>query len=937
MDRATGLDAGWWVTALGAHERFTSAPAWAGTVRAACTADHPAADHPDDDWVAAFGRIVHPFVAIADDRITTRAATLTATVDVEAVVGGISLALRDKLVALAARALVTELRGRADRGGLDGPDPAARFRDFVTRMSTPAARVDLFGRYPVLGRLLGQATDAAAIAAVELLDRFDRDRDDLVATFFPDGDPGVLVAVDVGRGDVHRGRSVAALTFAEGARLIYKPRDVLLQRHLGELVSWLNDRVAGLGLRAVRTLACDGYGWSEFVEAAPLADAAHADRFYFRHGALLALLHAVRATDMHYANVIAAGDTPVPVDVETMFHPELVAAAAGDPAAAALADSVYRTALLPLIAVGDQGTRDLSALGGDADRAPVTVVSWQDAGTDRMRLVRVAARAHGAANRPKVGAAELDPRAHQAALREGFRATFDRIAAHKTAFADLVTACADMAARMVIRPTWVYTSMLDESTHPDLLSDGPARDRAFAMLSSGTDGPLRTLASCEIADLWAGDVPIFTVTPGGDTVHDSSGAPTGVRLPRPGLRLALDGLTAMDDFARREQEWVIAATLATRSTATGHIAGHLVAPQPIGTPADPDALLAAACAVGDQLVAGGHRGGDRVNWLGLELVDDRQWLVLPLGAGLATGYLGVALFLAQLGAATGIARYTDHAHLAVRPLPAALAHLASRPDLADAVGCGGLNGIGGIAYGAARVATLLDDAELRGAAEFAVSLAVEVAGRTTDPSWAGGHAGALAATAAVHATPAARRCADLLAAGLAENTTLPGGFARGRAGIGWALVHHGGPAHERLGRSVLAEATADAAAGGWCSGPAGVLAARGLDPGTSWPDPGRLRDLSLCHGESGVVEALGVLAREHPARTDLALGLRSRISLVLAAVQREELWCGVPDGLATPGLLNGLAGIGYTLARLAMPDIPSVLFLEPAHNTVSAR
>ncbi|MFI7673265.1 type 2 lanthipeptide synthetase LanM family protein [Actinophytocola sp. NPDC049390] len=987
---AAGLAPGWWTNALALHERFTPAPsrtphanadpfelrladlgldpadvanaaaavgglapAWADIVdEVVLGADHTENRRVDGDWEVAFGQVFAPFVAFAAERITAAftAGGPSESVDLDAFVAAVSRTLTDRLVATGTRTLVTELRLHADRGALVGRDPVSRFHDFVAQMSTGTARARLFTRYPVLARLLAQMTDAAVTAAVELLDRFRQDRHDVVTTLFPDGDPGVLVGADFGLGDPHRGRSVATLAFSGGARLVYKPRDVTLQRHLAGMVAWLNDHVEGLGLRAVPTLVREGYGWSAYVEAAPLTDVALADRFYFRQGALLALLHAVRATDMHYANVIAAGDTPVVVDVETLFHPALTADQGGDPAAAALADSVYRTALLPLIAVGDHGTWDLSGLGGDADRSPVSRVSWQDAGTDRMRLVRVAAEARTASNRPRAGTEALEPRAHQAALCDGFRTAHDRIAAHKSAFAELVRACENVLTRVVFRPTWIYTSMLDESTHPDLLADGLSRDRALAMLCSATaTGPLRRLAAHEIADLWAGDVPMFTMTAGRAVVCDSAGDPTGVRLPTPGLHQALDALDAMDDTTRRDQEWVVAATLATRSQATAHVADHVAEPLPAGAPADPDALIAAACTMGDRLVASAHRGRERVNWLGVELVEERQWLVLPLGAGLATGYLGVALFLAQLGAATGIARYTEHAALAVRALPTALGHIASRPALVDAVGCGGLTGLGGIAYGAARVGALLDDAGLRDAAEFAVGLAGEVAGRTTDPTWTAGHAGCLAAMTAVHtdlgfsaAADVANDCAELLGAFFAgrdgPGAGLPGGFARGRAGIGWALANHGSPAHADLGRHVASTATADAARGGWCSGPAGALlavASAGIGADTPWPEPdpdvGRPGDLSLCHGELGVVEVLGALGRQGPVPDDIAVGLRRRVSRVLATVQHDEPWCGVPDRLATPGLLNGLSGIGYALLRLAAPDTtPSVLLLEPA-------
>ena len=43
-------------------------------------------------------------------------------------------------------------------------------------------------------------------------------------------------------------------------------------------------------------------------------------RFFRRAGAWLALLHCFAATDMHQENMIAAGDHPVPIDLETILQ-----------------------------------------------------------------------------------------------------------------------------------------------------------------------------------------------------------------------------------------------------------------------------------------------------------------------------------------------------------------------------------------------------------------------------------------------------------------------------------------------------------------------------------------------------------------------------------------------------------------------------------------
>jgi hypothetical protein len=51
---------------------------------------------------------------------------------------------------------------------------------------------------------------------------------------------------------------------------------------------------------------------------------------------------------------------------------------------------------------------------------------------------------------------------------------------------------------------------------------------------------------------------------------------------------------------------------------------------------------------------------------------------------------------------------------------------------------------------------------------------------------------------------------------------------------------------------------------------------------------------------------------------------------ILTAVQRNEPCCAPSGEVPTPGLLDGLAGVGYGLLRLGFPDVvPSVLVLAP--------
>jgi lantibiotic modifying enzyme len=190
------------------------------------------------------------------------------------------------------------------------------------------------------------------------------------------------------------------------------------------------------------------------------------------------------------------------------------------------------------------------------------------------------------------------------------------------------------------------------------------------------------------------------------------------------------------------------------------------------------------------------------------------------------------------------------------------------------------------------------------------------------------------------------RSAALLAAECAERTEehvttadLTAGFADGWAGVAWALTTAapGAPGHAAAARLALDRLPPGASGTpGWCRGAAGLAIAGGdADPvatASTLLDRPVLRDLSLCHGELGVVEAVTVLAERTGDRA-VTSAVRRRAGLVLGAIDRYGPSCGTPGSVSTPGLLNGWAGIGYGLLRLGFTArVPSVLLLQPSRS-----
>lgn len=928
------------------------------------------------DGAVVFEPVLRPLVTAAVAELVEQAGADGVDPGEAAVLAGAYAGwLARRLAKAAARTLVVELAAARTAGDLSGATAVARFADFAARTGTREGLARLFAGYPVLARLLARTCRHTARSGAELLARLAADRQELADELFAGRDPGPLAAVELGLGDLHqRGRSVAVLRFTGGGRAVYKPRPVDQHALLDRMAGWLDTEAPGLGLRTPRWVAGDGYGWLEYIDHRTCRSLAEIDRFHRRQGALIALAHTLEGVDLHYENVLAHGDQPVLVDVETLLHPVLPEGGTTrpDPAARAHASSVHRTCLLPQLLVGEVGAVDVSGLGGaPGGQSPNTRMVCEAAGTDEMRLVRRPVPFTGALNRPYSAAAGPRSADRVAAVLAGFRTGYDAVVRHREELAGPagpLAAGADAVGRLVLRPTMLYATLLEEATHPQVLRDGLDRDAMFAVLWADSDGdPARqALIEYEIADLWDGDVPVFFHRPGSPEVFASDGSPVNGVLDTSGLASARAKLAAMRTVDRRAQEWIISATLASAEPGAAgrrHRVSRRARPAPAALP-EPSALLAAASGIADDIAGRAVHGHGRVNWIGLEAVDD-HWTVLPMGAGLAQGYSGVALFLAQLGALTGSARHTELARAALAPVPELVAAMAADPALSRAVGPGGFEGLGGICYALARAATLVDDDLAECLPTALDALALAALGDDTPPDVSAGLAGALAALHAVHrerGLPQAADLADRIAERLLELPSAgpPGdeapeslGFASGEAGIGWALARHarfvGGPLGARAdaaGRARLtsALAAADRLDAGWCSGTTGVVLAAadaGIRPHPA-NDPARdasrrltehppVADLSPCHGELGIAEAVAALARHGHA--EARSGLTGRIGLVLGLLHAWGPRCGTPGRVPTPGLLTGLSGIGYALLRLGFADtVPSVLLLGSAQD-----
>jgi len=328
-----------------------------------------------------------PIISEGEQRMqaTLRAYRASPMLHHEAVFAEFRRAVYEALLEIVLKPMVVEMHIASRSGALKANDSGSRFEEFVGQFVHPRAQSCFLNRYPVVLRLAATQVTQTLATTVELLARVHKDRQILDEVFGEGATLGPLDGFQLGLGDPHcRGRTVAELRFAHGARIIYKPRDLTVDAQFQELLACVSRGLDQLSFRYPAILQRTSYGYMAFVEPTPCASPEELCRFYYRHGVQLALLYVLGGSDVHYENVIASGEYPVLVDLETMFTPDWRSIQLG--AAEALADvylreSVLGTGLLPDI-VGldlELAPVDVSGLigGSKSEVAATRVPVWQ--------------------------------------------------------------------------------------------------------------------------------------------------------------------------------------------------------------------------------------------------------------------------------------------------------------------------------------------------------------------------------------------------------------------------------------------------------------------------------------------------------------------------------------------------------------------------------
>jgi type 2 lantibiotic biosynthesis protein LanM len=794
----------------------------------------------DAEDALPFEEVLAPFVLVARERLAGRTVA-SGTLLSAAARAALERSLLRNLSSVSGELLLTEfetMRGREqsswDRLFALAQEPEGRslYRQFVRRLGE-GRMARLLKQYPVLARHMGTISQLWVEAGAEFLGRLEADISELERLFGDDEELGNVVELKPSLSDPHRGgRSVIALTFASGRKLVYKPKDMGTEAAYHRLLAWLNERGAPLPFKVLRVLDRSTHGWVEFVEHLPCRDQDEARRYYERAGMLLCLFYALEGTDCHYENIIASGEYPVLIDTETLMHHRARAVVPGDENAQAeayeqLGRSVMRTGLLPRweLSADRRTAYHISGLGeSEEQELPVRTRRWTRINTDRMAPEFDSAKRPLKDNVPRLDGSPLSLHEHSPRVVEGFRRMYRFLLDHRNALlaATPLRELARKQVRFVFRATRVYGLILRKLHHWRYLRDGADRSIQLEQLGRAQVPPRDEVDEPDEKPLFwpvfgaerlameRGDIPFFTARASSDALILSPGREIEGCMEEPSFDLVLRVLKELDEEDLEQQvafiEGSLYAHLARESTAPPHAAEEVEEGDLAGPPAD-EAFVAPALDLAEAIRSHAIRTEDgSAAWIAPQyLVQAERYQLQPMDFELYGGTSGVALFLAAAERFAPKSGYGELALAALRPLQSTLDRHPDR--LTGIMGIGGASGLGSVAYSLLHVSRLLDEPALLEDAHRVTDLISEeliASDRALDVI--GGAAGAILSSLALYeARPDRRLLEPAIACGghllEARTTTDAGlrawvtdegmrttGFAHGTAGISYSLL-----------------------------------------------------------------------------------------------------------------------------------------------------
>ncbi len=712
------------------------------------------------------------------------------------------------------RTFITEIHVERMSNRLKGNTPEERFCYYVDESWSSVDYVRRFyTEYQELLELQLTVFENALQSALEMIYRLDDDFPKLLKRFADGAEDIRIRDISQGLGDSHRGgRTVALITFSNGLRVVYKPRNIGAEKGFRYYSIAMNEGLC-LGEKALyetKLLDCGEYGYMEFIQQEECKDAGGVERYFYRSGILMAMLYSLNAKDIHHENLIAHGEYPVMIDLEALFHSNLEHAdiesekSAYEIAMDSINDSVYSIGLLPSQLTNpfnkEEASVDISGFGGgDTEQvSPFKVLKIQNRNTDEICLKKSAYMIEPQKNVVKYEGEAVKSSDYTDFIMKGFEDAYKFIESHKSELAISFDLWFDsVCTRVIYRPTYLYTKLMFTGGHPDFMREKAHRYVLMHRMAYKIKKQEADIVKSEIRDMMTGDVPFFEVDIHSGELKNSEGYVLPISFKKTPLKCVEDKLRHMNDKDLIQQKSIIDNAFLSK-TVSDYKDIWLTGTEWAREDTEPDKedhrslYIKMAKDIGDRILADAKEsvvdGQKELAWINYTPVGHDR-IIYEYGAvesDLYSGVTGIGLFFLYLWKVIGEKKYLDSAYACIRPVIHRMHKIADDSCYLT----GPFNGLSGYIYVYSKFYLLTGDEDMKEAVLDGLSRMKKIYHRDTSYDVISGSAGAVKVCISLrtHFIGEIRDKADemirLLADHLVKNyTAAAGGEISWRSGI----------------------------------------------------------------------------------------------------------------------------------------------------------
>jgi type 2 lantibiotic biosynthesis protein LanM len=512
--------------------------------------------------------------------------------------------------------------------------------------------LSFYEEFPVLARVCMVRTQYLIINFSDILMRLNSDYVELQK--FLGIDALRFSDITLSTGDSHEQGKAVSILYFDNVKLIYKPKNLQISKVFSDFLDWCTSlgNESLLSLKLPKGIYKESYSYNEFIEFDSCKTLKEVENYYTRYGYLIAICYLLNLNDLHIENIIACGEYPVIIDIETIF--QVPVSMEDDSLYIELLrelelESVASSFLLPTnLSIGMDDQVDLSALSGKRVELNQKILAPVGINTENFHYEQTTSYFPGGNNIPTLNEEiEVNYKAYVLNIISGYDEFMSFVKANQTEFIEFLNQFSDKKIRVLLKGTEKYAAMIRYSSHPNYNKEMKYRERLLMNLWA-YPYKNKKIVNSEIRDLLFNDIPIFYSSPGSKDLEDSQGNVYKNYLPESGLKKAITRVKNIDHSWGEIQRTILLSSLGL---------GDKILNQPSTTKPliffqqDYD-YIKEAIKIAEDLQKCMIESNSQCSMLSIDCSGEKHWKIVPLDESLYSGLSGVAVFFLNMYIAT---------------------------------------------------------------------------------------------------------------------------------------------------------------------------------------------------------------------------------------------------------------------------------------------